>query len=156
MKLFYQLSSEEQDRAIEHCADLITSNAIDNGLHIETPDDADGVALKERLDELFKSLHNAKDLHSTEEKLKFLMSNDTFSETVFELASEMACNAYYHESNELTIFIDSLHESSEEDSNIKVSYNDEDEGEDDNDYEESDYDDGESAEEIEKKRKLLN
>lgn len=149
MKLFYQLSSEEQDRAIEHCADLVTSNAIDNGLQIEAQDNEDGRALKNRLDELFVSLHKATDLHSDEEKLKFLMSNETFSETVFELASEMAYNAYYHESNELAIFVDSLHEQDEDGFNLKL----ESDSEDEPDYEdESDFEEPMSA----KKRSLLN
>lgn len=107
MKLFYQLSEAEQENAINHCADLVVSNAIDNGLQIEVHDDSDSKELKRRLDNLFIKLKE-KDFKTKDEKAEFLMSEDYFADTIFELAREMAHNAFYHDQDELVIFADTL------------------------------------------------
>lgn len=110
MKLFYQLSQAQQDAAIEHCADLVANNAIEHGLRIEATDEEDGKALKERIDSLLADLKERTNLRTREEKLQFLMEDDVFADTIMELASEMAHNAFYHESDELVVFTDSLDE----------------------------------------------
>jgi len=108
MKLFYQLSSKQQDAAIEHCADLVANNAIEHGLKIEATDDTDGKALKDRIDAILKSLKMNVELKTREDKLQFLMDDEVFSDTIFELASEMANNAFYHDNDELVVFTDAL------------------------------------------------
>lgn len=107
MKLFYQLTQEEQDNSINHCADLIVDNSVDKGLQIEPTDDEDGRALKRELDSAFSQLQE-QDFKTKEEKASFLMGNQSFSNTVFDLAAEMAQNAYYHEENELVIYLEQI------------------------------------------------
>lgn len=108
MKLFYQLSHDEQDAAIEHCADLVANNALEKGLHIEVTDDEAGQELKERLDSMLEELNDRKDLKTRDQKIEFLMNDEAFADTIYELASEMAHASYYHESDELVVNIASL------------------------------------------------
>lgn len=135
MKLFYQLSLKQQDAAIEHCADLVANNAIENGLRIEATNDEEGKALKKKIDSILKALRNNSELKSREEKLQFLMEDETFSDTIFELASEMAHNAFYHDNDELVVFTDALDARSSEhgDAEYNSSESDDDDSEDDDD-----------------------
>lgn len=147
MKLFYQLSSTEQDEAINHCADLVISNAVENGLQLEVEDET-GLELKKSIDDLFVQLKK-KDFKSKDQKIKFLMNEEAFSDTVLDLASEMAYNAFYHESNELVIFTEAL---SGDDSEFP--------DDDDSDEDDSDIDEPQSAEDLTKylakKKSMLN
>lgn len=109
MKLFYQLTPEEQDAAIEHCAELVATNAIENGLRIES-DDEEGVDISETINSTLQELKNRTDLKTREEKIEFLMDDEKFSDVLFELSSEMAKNAFYHDQDELVIFSEVLAE----------------------------------------------
>lgn len=130
MKLFYQLASAEQDQAISHCAELVVANAVENGLEIEAQQDEESRQLKTHLDDLFEQLKEAA-LESKNDRIEFLMQDEVFSDTVLELASEMAYNAFYHESNELVIFTDSLSKA-EADGNVSSdSFDDDDDDDDD-------------------------
>jgi dTDP-4-dehydrorhamnose reductase len=110
MKLFYQLSRDEQEAAIEHCADLVANNALEKGLRIEVSDDEAGQELKQRLDSMLEELTERKDLKSREQKIEFLMNDQAFADTIFELASEMAHSSFYHTDDELTITMAALAE----------------------------------------------
>lgn len=118
MKLFYQLSRDGQDAAIEHCADLIANNALDNGLQIEVTDDEDGQELKKRIDTMLEEMSERKDLTTRAQKIKFLMEDQSFADTIFELASEMAHNAFYHSDDELVITLDALNERIEDNEQV--------------------------------------
>jgi hypothetical protein len=112
MKLFHQLSLVEQEAALNHCINLVIQNTIENGLHLETTDDADGQELKEHLHGLMDELAKGS-FPSSSEQIAFLMSDSIFSDTVSELAIEMSRNAFYHDSTELVIFTDHLVENDE-------------------------------------------
>lgn len=108
MKLFHQLTSEQQDAAIEHCADLVANNAIENGLRLEALNGEEGAELKEQIDSLMEELNERTDLQTREEKLQFLMEDEIFADTIMELALEMAHQAFYHDNDELVVFTDLL------------------------------------------------
>lgn len=110
MKLFHQLTSAQQDAAIEHCADLVANNAIENGLRFEALNGEEGAELKNAIDSLMEELKQRTELQTREEKLQFLMEDETFADTIMELALEMAHQAFYHDVDEFVVFTDVLDE----------------------------------------------
>jgi len=127
MKLFFQLNSKEQDIAVEYCADFVLKNTIENGLNIEINEDPENFELKNKIDDLLARLKKDKTLTTFQEKIDFLMAEEFFVETIYDLSTELANNAYYHENDELVIYTDSLEssdqspESNEEDQDDKKS-----------------------------------
>jgi len=111
MKLFFQLNSKEQDIAVEYCADFVLKNTIENGLNIEINEDPENFELKNKIDDLLARLKKDKTLTTFQEKIDFLMAEEFFVETIYDLSTELANNAYYHENDELVIYTDSLESS---------------------------------------------
>ena len=103
MKLFYQLTADEKRSAIEICADLVATDAVEQGLQIEVTDDEAGEALKRQLQDMLDSVEKQTDLVTKEQKIEFLMQDEIFADTIFELAEDMAKNGFYHDDRELVI-----------------------------------------------------
>lgn len=104
MKLFYQLTEEEQDTVLNHCVDNVLSDMIKNGVEFnaETAKDAE---LKEYIEHALSHLNEMK---TDQEKIDFLMNDETISSAVFSIAIEMCKSAYFHEDDEMVIFYNSL------------------------------------------------
>ncbi len=114
MKLFYQLTSKQQDSAIEHCANLVANSTVENGLRLEDDGEEDSAMLRQHINSLMDKMKE-QEFDTLEEKLEFLMNDTVFSDTIMELACDMAKNAFYHDNDELVVFLDTLDETSSED-----------------------------------------
>ena len=111
MRLFYQLESSEQDDIIDHCVTIVLEDIIDNGLTLEAENEAD-MDLKDKMDDA--KMHIAT-MVTTNEKMDYLMCDADIADTVFEIATEMAKNAFYHEPGEMVFFPDALSHKCEHD-----------------------------------------
>lgn len=111
MRLFYQLDPEEQDNIIDHCVSIVLEDIIDNGLTLHPSNDEE-ISLKEKLDDAKEQIAT---MITNDEKMDHLMSDGDIADAVFEIATEMAKNAFYHEQDEMVFFPDAIaHEHEEE------------------------------------------
>lgn len=104
MKIFYQLTQEEQEDAIHYYTHMVVDDMISEGVNLD-PASEDEDELKETLEEAIKHI---KTLATNEEKTDYLFGNDEISKAIYDIASEMAKGAYYHSSDEMVVFIDEL------------------------------------------------
>lgn len=111
MKLFYQLDEEEQNNALQHCADMVIDDLLDGGIDIDPTTDEDA-RFKERLD---AAVEHIKEISEVQEKVDYLMNDPDISAAVYDIALEMAKGAFYHEEGELVIYPDGLVDSEEVD-----------------------------------------
>lgn len=104
MRLFYQLTEQDQNSALHYCADIVVEDLIEDGVKLEpiTKEDMD---LKEKLDAAVAQMQM---LSTREEKAGYLMSDAVVSKAIYEIALEMAKSAFYHDDEELVIYPNSL------------------------------------------------
>jgi hypothetical protein len=106
MRLFFQLSEQEQSNVIEYCADMVVDDILENGVVVDVVSDKE-IALKEKLDH---ALQVAETLELKEQKVSFLLEDIDISTAIFDMAIDMAKTAFYHDSEELVIFPDQLND----------------------------------------------
>lgn len=104
MKLFYQLTQEEQDDAVHYYTHVVVDDMISEGVNLD-PVTEDESELKEKLEEAIK---HTKTLATNEEKTDYLFGNDEISKAIYDIALEMAKGAFYHSNDEMVVFIDEL------------------------------------------------
>jgi hypothetical protein len=104
MKLFYQLSEEQQNNALHHCVDVVIDDMIEEGVKLD-PITEEEERLKEKLEE---AVDHMKQYTSKEEKTNYLLGDAIVSKAIYEIALEMAKSSFYHEPEELIIFTSEL------------------------------------------------
>ena len=105
MRLFWQLEETEQHNAIHYCSHLVIDDILDGSMQIEAVNEDDG-KLKETLDDVYETF---KTLTTDEEKVDVVMENEVLSQAVYDIASQMAQTAFYHDgAAELIIFDDDI------------------------------------------------
>lgn len=104
MKLFYQLTHAEQNEALNHCADIVIQDMIEDGVFLD-PLTSEEAELKEHID---KALKHTTLLELNEDKEDYLMSDPIVSKAIYDIALEMAKSAFYHDDEEMVIFSSSL------------------------------------------------
>jgi hypothetical protein len=100
MRLFNQLSEQEQSNVIEYCADLVIEDILENGVIIDTVSDKE-IALKEKME---TALEFASSLEDKEQQISYLLGDIDISTAIFDMAIDMAKTAYFHDCEELVIF----------------------------------------------------
>jgi hypothetical protein len=104
MRLFYQLTEQDQNSALHYCADIVVEDLIEDGVKLE-PITKEDVTLKEKLD---IAVAHMKMLSTYEEKASYLMSDTELSKAIYEIALEMAKSTFYHDDEELVIYLNTL------------------------------------------------
>lgn len=100
MRLFYQLSETEQNNVINHCADIVIDDLINDGVKIETFTEED----EEFKEKLVAAVEHIKIYSTREEKIDYLLDDPALSKAIYDVALELSKNAYYCDSDELVIF----------------------------------------------------
>jgi hypothetical protein len=111
MRLYYQLEPDEQDNVIDHCVTIVLDDIITNGLSLE-PSNEDEIDLKDKFDAAKEHIATMKD---PSDKIDYLMSDQDIADAVFDIALDMARNAFYHEQDEMVFFPDALGHTCEHD-----------------------------------------
>jgi hypothetical protein len=104
MKLFYQLSESEQNNALQHCADIVIQDMIEEGIKLD-PITEEEERLKEKLEEAVKYIES---IPAKEDKISHLLGDPVVSKAIYEIALEMAKSTFYMEPEELIIFTSEL------------------------------------------------
>lgn len=104
MKLFWQLTEQDQNNVLHHCADLVISDMITDGVHLD-PITEEEFQLKEKIE---KAVEDIKQFSTKEEKTNFLLSDAVVSKAIYDIALEMAKSAFYHDDDELVIYPSSI------------------------------------------------
>jgi hypothetical protein len=104
MRLFYQLTEQDQNNALHYCADIVVEDLIEDGVKLE-PITKEDIDLKEKLDAAVQHIGM---LSTREEKAEYLMSDAAVSKAIYEIALEMAKSAFYHDDEELVIYPNAL------------------------------------------------
>lgn len=110
MRLFNQLSEQEQSNVIEYCADLVIDDILENGVIIDTVSDKE-IALKEKMN---AALEFAAGLDDKEQQVSYLLGDIDISTAIFDMAIDMAKTAFFHDCEELVIFPAHLEEDDED------------------------------------------
>jgi hypothetical protein len=110
MKFFWQLNDEQQQESINYSVDTIVHDAIDDGMPL-TPITDEEREIKIKVDTL---LEEARTLETCEERFDYLLSDETFFNTVYEIAIRMAERSFFIEGSENVINLDYLMEGDEE------------------------------------------
>jgi hypothetical protein len=104
MRLYYQLDAEEQDNVIDHCVSIVLDDIIENGLILE-PHCEHEEELKVKFDMAKEHIATIQD---PSDKIDYLMNDQDIADAVFDIAMDMAKNAFYHEQDEMVFFPDAL------------------------------------------------
>lgn len=104
MRLFYQLTEQEQQDVVHHCASIVMDDMIQDGIQLE-PVTQEDFQLRDRLE---AAVNHLKDLVSKEEKIDYLMSDAFVSKAIYDIGLEMAKGAFYHDDEEMVIYPSSL------------------------------------------------
>jgi hypothetical protein len=115
MKLFYSLPEELQHEALHYCSDLVLNDIITDGVKLDpiTPEEHE---LKAKLEEAVAHINT---LQTKEEKVNYLLGNETISKAIYDIALEMAKGSFYVENNEMIVWIDELVDDEEEENNTE-------------------------------------
>lgn len=100
MKLFNQLSDEEQTKVISYCMQLIASGWLEEGLDPEAHSEED-CEIKCHIEEI---LLEASKIEDEDDKIKCLLDDEIVFEEINNIALSMAQGAYYHDPDEMVIF----------------------------------------------------
>lgn len=99
MRLFYQLTEEEQKNAIDYCVNLILEDVLEGDLGI-TPENDEQEELVDHISDLLEKIEG---LEINEKVNKILDDKKTF-DFIYDVSFQMAQSAYYHEPEEMVIF----------------------------------------------------
>ncbi len=116
MRLFGQLSSDEQNNAIHYCVHLIVEDMLESDeFELDTEGKCDEHKEEdEKIQEHLNAvLTKAKELPE-EEQFDYILSDEESGQVIFDIAMGMSRNAYYHEQEELVIFPGSLADEEDE------------------------------------------
>lgn len=116
MKLFWQLTDDEQHEALHYCADMVIQDILDGESHLEPSNDEEN-KLKEKLD---KSIEHIKTLATDSERVDYLLNDEMISKMIFDIGLDLARSAYYHEDDEISINISALQPDNLEESNEEL------------------------------------
>lgn len=111
MKLFYQLTPEQQDGAVHFCLfeyvidDLLTSENVE--LASDDVSDEEEMRVKEKLRGIVDECHKLGE-ENWDGKVDLLMEDDEINHILHQIAAHMATTIHYHEPGEMVIYIDDL------------------------------------------------
>jgi hypothetical protein len=109
MRLYHQLTEEEQHQAMHFCVDQVLGDLIDGNIELDLSEE--NATLNEKLQ---AALEHIKTLTLPEEKGDYLMNEPMISELVFDIVDDMTRQAYYHEPGEMVIYTSDLTDGEEE------------------------------------------
>lgn len=104
MRLFHQLSEQEQEASIHHCLHMVLDDVITEGLQIDPETEGNEALVKALAD----AMEKVKATEDEAEKVRILMDDDTIGQEIYDMAVSMAHGAYYHDPDELVIFPEEL------------------------------------------------
>lgn len=104
MRLFYSLPEDLQHEALHYCSDIVLNDMINEGVKLDptTPEEHE---LKAKLDAAIIHINT---LATKEEKINYLLGNETISKAIYDIALEMAKSSFYADSNEMVVWVDAL------------------------------------------------
>lgn len=99
MRLYHQLTEEEQHQAFHFVIDVVIEDVIEGNIELdETEENA----------ELDKKLQAAREhvktLPNTEDKGDYLLSDPLIQNFIFDVVDDMVRQAYYHDPGEIAIY----------------------------------------------------
>jgi hypothetical protein len=106
MRLYHQLHTGEQKRALEHCTEMIIQDIIFGDFELqELEDDQDGekASVKKELEEAFKALAKIED---EDAKFDYVVNNEKLMSIAHEIAHTMVQQAYYMDLDDFCLFPD--------------------------------------------------
>lgn len=110
MRLFFQLSGEEQNAAVHYCVDLIMEDILTSKkFELDYQDKcSDHQEEDKKLEEHINTVVEEAKKLPPDQQFDYILQDQTAGEVIFDIAVGMAKQAYYHDQDELVIFPDSL------------------------------------------------
>lgn len=115
MRLFHQLTEEDQHNAIHYCMQSLIQDMLEDGVELEPHSEEDG-KMKAVLE---KVVAEAKQLPENQQ-FDFLTNHKEAGSIVFDISVDMARSAYYHPDDDLVIFYESLRNNSQQQGEEKL------------------------------------
>lgn len=109
MRLFHQLSEEEQLGAVHYCIPIVAENMLEDGSAPFEPETEEDLAFHNKAADL---LAQADALENIDEKIGFLLQDEDMSGMLHDVARDIAVSAFYHDLEELVIFPEHFKEAS--------------------------------------------
>lgn len=103
MKLFFQLTEDQQNDMIHRCVHLVIDDMMEDNIQLE-PITTDDLELKTKME---SAVAHVKTLATEDEKMEYLLhDNEDVAKAIYDIAIEMAKGSFYHEENETVFYID--------------------------------------------------
>ena len=109
MKLFYQLTDEQQNNAIHYQLDIILNDILENGNRAHEECEQDEVHQK-----LMTAIDKMKDLSDVGDKIDLLLGDEDISEMLHDTAYDMARDVMYAADDEMVVFESEITSQTEE------------------------------------------
>ena len=109
MKLFHQLTEEDQYNAVHYCMHNVVDDMLSDGVEMEAFSDED----KRRREILTKVVAEAQELPE-EQQLDHIAHHSEAWQICFDIALDMARGAYYHPSEDMVIYYEELRDNEHE------------------------------------------
>jgi hypothetical protein len=109
MRLFHQLSEEDQHNSIHYCMHLVVEDMLEDGVELE-PFSEEDRKVKVILE---KVIAESKTLEK-EQQFEFVVHHPEGGQIIFDIALDMARSAYYHPDDDLVIHYEALRKNEEQ------------------------------------------
>lgn len=103
MRLFHQLSEDDQHYCIHYCMHIVIEDMLEDGVEIE-PFSTEDEKARNILDKVIKEAEALPE----EERFEFIAYHKEAGQLVFDIALDLARSAYYHPDEDLVIHYESL------------------------------------------------